>query len=160
MDRLKDKMAREIKRDQEIKIRDKEIERLRALLRSERKQMKRLLADRSRQKKAERVEELKGYKRLKVLEAFSKESIVTAAERFGLEKGDFVLLVNASGGGPNTADLLIERGIATVITDGEMVPAAREHLQEKGSQSHQPGDRDLQDRQRCLLKRGNRGCNQ
>lgn len=132
MDRLKDKMAREIKRDQEIKIRDKEIERLRALLRSERKQMKRLLADRSRQKKAERVEELKGYKRLKVLEAFSKEAIVAAAERFGLEKGDFVLLVNASGGGPNTADLLIERGIAAVITDGEMVPAAREHLQEKG----------------------------
>jgi uncharacterized protein len=132
MDRIKDKRSREIKRDQEIKIRDKEIERLRALLRSERKQMKRLLADRTRQKKAERVEGLKGYKRLKVLEAFSKEAIVTAAERFGLEKGDFVLLVNASGGGPNTADLLIERGIAAVITDGDMVPAAREHLQEKG----------------------------
>jgi hypothetical protein len=132
LERLKDKTSREIKRDQEIKIRDKEIERLRAMLRSERKQMRRLLADRSRQKKAERVEELKGYKRLKVLESFSKEAIIAAAERFGLEKGDFVFLVNASGGGPNTADLLIERGIAAIITDGEMVPAAREHLQEKG----------------------------
>ncbi len=132
LERQKDKTSREIKRDQEIKIRDKEIERLRAMLRSERKQMRRLLADRSRQKKAERVEGLKGYKRLKVLDAFSKEAIVAAAERFGLEKGDFVLLMNASGGGPNTADLLIERGIAAIITDGEMVPATREHLQEKG----------------------------
>lgn len=132
LERMKDKASREIKRDQEIKIRDKEIERLRALLRSERKQMRKLKADRSRQKKAERVEELKGYKRLKVLESFSKEAIIAAAERFGLEKGDFVLLVNASGGGPNTADLLIDRGIAAIITDGEMVPAAREHLQEKG----------------------------
>ncbi len=132
LDRLREKSSREIKRDQEIKIRDKEIERLRALLRSERKHMRRLKADQSRQKKAEKVEELKGLKRLKALEAFSKEAIVAAAERFGLGRGDYVYLEKASGGGPNTADLLIERGIAAVITDGEMVPAAREHLQEKG----------------------------
>ena len=132
LDRLREKSSREIKRDQEIKIRDKEIDRLRALLRSERKHMRRLKADRSRQKKAEKVEELKGLKRLKVLEAFSKEAIAAAAERFGLGRGDYVYLEKASGGGPNTADLLIERSIAAVITDGEMVPAAREHLQEKG----------------------------
>lgn len=132
LEKMKDKAAREIKRDQEIRIRDKEIERLRALLRSERKYVRKLKADRNRKKKAEKVEVVTGLKRLKVLEAFSKEAIVAAAERFGLEKGDFVLLVNASGGGPNTADLLIERGIAAVITDGEMVPAAREHLQERG----------------------------
>lgn len=132
MEKLKDKSSREIKRDQEIKIRDKEIERLRALLRSERKHMRRLKADRSRQKKAEKVEELKGLKRLKVLEAFSKEAVTAAAERWGLEKGDYVLLEKPSGGGPNTADLLIERGISSVITDGEMAPAVREHFAEKG----------------------------
>lgn len=132
LEKMKDKAAREIKRDQEIRIRDKEIERLRALLRSERKYVRKLKADRNRKKKAEKVEVVTGLKRLKVLETFSKEAIVAAAESFGLEKGDFVLLVNASGGGPNTADLLIERGIAAVITDGEMVPAAREHLQERG----------------------------
>lgn len=132
VDRLKDKASREIKRDQEIKIRDKEIERLRALLRSERKYMRRLKADLSRKRKAEKIEELKGYQRLKAIETFSKEAISEAAERWGVEKGDVVLLEDASGGGPNTADLLIERGIQAVITDSEMAPAVREYFYEKG----------------------------
>lgn len=132
VDRLKDKASREIKRDQEIKIRDKEIERLRVLLRSERKYMRRLKADLSRKRKAEKIEELKGYQRLKAIETFSKEAISEAAERWGVEKGDVVLLEDASGGGPNTADLLIERGIQAVITDSEMAPAVREYFYEKG----------------------------
>lgn len=132
VDRLKDKASREIKRDQEIKIRDKEIERLRALLRSERKYMRRLKADLSRQRKAEKIEALKGYQRLKAIETFSKEAISEAAERWRVEKGDVVLLQDASGGGPNTADLLIERGIQAVITDSEMAPAVREYFYEKG----------------------------
>lgn len=132
VDRLKDKASREIKRDQEIKIRDKEIERLRALLRSERKYMRRLKADLSRKRKAEKIEALKGYQRLKAIETFSKEAIAEASERWGVEKGDVVLLVDASGGGPNTADLLIERGIQAVMTDSEMAPAVREYFYEKG----------------------------
>jgi predicted RNase H-like nuclease (RuvC/YqgF family) len=132
LERLRDKTAREIKRDQEIKIRDKEIERLRGMLRSERKQMKKLKADRSRRKKAKRVEAQKGLKMIKVVRAFSKEAIAETSERWGLEEGDLVLLQSASGGGPNTADLLIEKGIAAVITEDDMTPAAREHFYEKG----------------------------
>jgi len=132
MDRMRDKAAREIKRDQEIKIRDKEIERLRSLLRSERKYIRRLKQDRNKQKKAEKIEELKGYQRLKVLETFSKEAIVAASERWGIENDDVVLLENASGGGPNTADLLIERCIKAVITDSDMAHAVREYFYEKG----------------------------
>jgi predicted RNase H-like nuclease (RuvC/YqgF family) len=132
IDRMRDKAAREIKREAEIKIRDKEIERLRALLRSERKYIRRLKQDLSRRRKAEKIEEMKGYKRLKAVETFSKESIAAAAERFGFEKGDVVLLENASGGGPNTADLLIETGAAAVITDSDMSPSVREYFYEKG----------------------------
>jgi predicted RNase H-like nuclease (RuvC/YqgF family) len=132
MDRMRDKAARDIKREAEIKIRDKEIERLRALLRSERKYTRRLKQDLSRRRKAEKIEEMKGYQRLKAVETFSKESILAAAERFGFEKGDVVLLENASGGGPNTADLLIENGILAVITDSDMSPAVREYFYEKG----------------------------
>ncbi len=132
MDRMRDKAAREIKRDQEIKIRDKEIDRLRALLRSERKYIRKLKQDRNKQKKAEKIEEMKGYQRLKVLETFSKESIAAASERWGIEKGDVVLLEDASGGGPNTTDLLVERSIKAVITDGDMAPAVREYFYEKG----------------------------
>ncbi|MGA9097365.1 MAG: DUF460 domain-containing protein [Methanotrichaceae archaeon] len=132
MDRMRDKAAREIKRDQEIKIRDKEIERLRALLRGERKYIRKLKQDRNKLKKAEKIEELKGYQRLKVLETFSKEAIVAASDRWGIEKGDVVMLEDASGGGPNTADLLIERGIEAVITDSDMAHAVREYFYEKG----------------------------
>ncbi len=129
LERLKDKAAREIKRDQEIKIRDKEIERLRALLRSERKYAKRLKRDLSRKKKAERIEEREGLKRLSILETFSREAALFALERLG--EGDIILLQDASGGGRNTADLLVEKGIEAVITDSDMAAEVREHFQEK-----------------------------
>ncbi len=132
LNRLKDKTTREIKRDQEIKIRDKEIDRLRALLRSERKYIKKLKKSLVRQKRAEQIEELKGLRRLKPLEAFSKEAVALASERWGLEKGDLVLLENASGGGRNTAEQLIARGVEAVITDSAMAVAVKEYFQESG----------------------------
>jgi predicted RNase H-like nuclease (RuvC/YqgF family) len=132
MERLRDKSSREIKRDQEIKIRDKEIERLRGLLRSERKYIKKLKHDLSQKRKAEKVEEIKGFRRLTAAEAFSKEAIMAAAERWGIDKGDLVLIEDASGGGPNTADLLIERGIEALIAGSEMSPAILEHFSDKG----------------------------
>ncbi len=132
LDRLKDKTAREIKRDQEIKIRDKEIERLRAVLRSERKYTKKLKKSLTRQKKAEQIEELKGLRRLALLEAFSKEAVASALEQKRVGRGDLVLLEDASGGGKNTAELLAEQGIAGVITDSDMAPAVREHFLERG----------------------------
>lgn len=132
IERLRDKTAREIKRDQEIRIREKEIERLRSILRSERKYIKKLKKSLSRQKKMEKIEEAKGMRRLKMLDAFSREAVASAQERWGLEAGDIVLLLDASGGGRTAADLLIERGIGAVVTDSEMVPAVREHFYEKG----------------------------
>lgn len=132
LDRMRDKRAREIKRDQEIRIRDKEIERLRSVLRAERKYIKKLKKSLTRQKKTEQIEEVKGLRRLKLLEAFSREAVASAQERWGLEEGDMVLLQDASGGGRSAADLLIEKGIEAVITDSEMIPAVREHFYEKG----------------------------
>ena len=88
LDRLRDKTAREIKRQHEIKIRDKEIERLRAVLRSERKYIKKLKKTLERQKKAEIIEETRGLQKLKPLAAFTRESILLAAEQYRLEKGD------------------------------------------------------------------------
>jgi predicted RNase H-like nuclease (RuvC/YqgF family) len=132
MERLRDKSSREIKRDQEIKIRDKEIERLRGILRSERKYIKKLKHDLGQKRKAEKVEEIKGFRRLKAAEAFSKEAIMAAAERWGIDKGDLVLIEDASGGGPNTADLLIEREVDAIIVGSEMSPAILEYFSNKG----------------------------
>ena len=136
LDRISDKASREIKRDHAVKIRDKEIERLRGLLRSERKYNKKLKKElyfkRKTEKVTERVEEIQGYKRLKPVEVFSKEAVSRATERWGISKGDLIFLENPSGGGPNTADLLMERGIEAVILEGEMSPAVRERFEEKG----------------------------
>ncbi|MCX6668447.1 MAG: DUF460 domain-containing protein [Methanothrix sp.] len=89
-----------------------------------------LKKSRERQKRAEQIEELKGLRRLKPLEAFSKEAVALAQDRWGLEKGDLVLLEDASGGGRNAADLLIAQGIEAVITDSDMAPATKEYFQE------------------------------
>ncbi len=99
LDRLKDKTAREIKRHHEIKIRDKEIERLRAILRSERKYTKKLKKNMAARKKAEQIEEVKGLRRLKPLQAFSREAVLLAIDRYALAEGDLVFLEDASGGG-------------------------------------------------------------
>ncbi len=130
LDRLRDKTAREIKRQHEIKIRDKEIERLRSVLRSERKHIKKLKKTLERQKKAEIIEETRGLQKLKPLAAFSREAVQLAAEQYRLEKGDWLLLEDASGGGKSTVELLREKEIAGVVTQGELAPAMREHFLE------------------------------
>jgi uncharacterized protein len=132
LDRLKDKTAREIKRQHEIKIRDKEIERLRAILRSERKYTKKLKRNAAARKKAERIEEIEGLRRLKPVGAFSREAVLLAIERYALGEGDLVLLEDVSGGGKSTAELIKETGIAAVITEGEMAPALHEHFLDLG----------------------------
>ena len=130
LDRLRDKTAREIKRQHEIKIRDKEIERLRSVLRSERKYIKKLKKTLERQKKAELIEETRGLQKLKPLKAFTRESVQLALEQYSLEKGDWLFLEDASGGGKSTVELLREKEIAGVVADGDMAPAVREHFLE------------------------------
>jgi len=130
LDRLRDKTAREIKRQHEIKIRDKEIERLRSVLRSERKHIKKLKKTLERQKKAEIIEDTRGLQKLKPLAAFTRESILLAMEQYCLEKGDWLFLEDASGGGRSTVELLREKEIAGVVVEGELRPALREHFQE------------------------------
>ncbi len=130
LDRLRDKTAREIKRQHEIKIRDKEIERLRSVLRSERKHIKKLKKILERQKKAEIIEETHGLQKLKPLAAFTRESILLAMEQYCLEKGDWLFLEDASGGGKSTVELLREKEIAGVVAKGEMASVVREHFLE------------------------------
>lgn len=132
LDRLKDKTSREIKRDHEIRIRDKEIVRLRSILRSERKYTKKLKRTVAARKKAERIEEVKGLRRLKPVAAFSKEAVLAAAERYALAEGDLVLLEDASGGGKSTAELFRERGVAAIVAEGEMAQAMQEHFLDLG----------------------------
>ena len=132
MERVKDRAFREIKRNQQIKIRDKEIARLRGMLRSERKQLRRLKAQLSRVRKAERIEKMEGYRRLKPVDTFSKEEVAASAKRWSIAEGDIVLLMDASGGGAKASDLLVDIGVDAVIVRGEMPPQTKDYLGDKG----------------------------
>jgi len=132
LDRLRDKTAKEIKRQHEIRIRDKEIERLRSVLRSERKHIKKLKKSLERQKKMEAIEETRGLVKLKPLSAFTREAVLQAAGQFGLENGDLAYLEDASGGGKSTVELLQERGIAGVVVEDEMSATLTDHFFDLG----------------------------
>ncbi|HOO54831.1 MAG TPA: DUF460 domain-containing protein [Methanothrix sp.] len=128
IERLKDKSRREIKRDQEIRIREKEIERLRALLRQERKTNRKLKARLKRIRKAEELEVEAVGRPVKEVASFSREALLEAASRLDIEKGDVVVLNDASGGGPNTADLFIDWEVEAVIIETEMEASVEGYL--------------------------------
>lgn len=63
---------------------------------------------------------------VKVIAAFTKESISEAKEKYGLKIGDVVFLENPSGGGTATAQILVEAGIRAVIIPEDISHAAEE----------------------------------
>jgi predicted RNase H-like nuclease (RuvC/YqgF family) len=132
LERLQDRTAREIKRQHEIKIRDKEIIRLRSILKGERKYIKKLKKSLAREKKVQAIEDTQGLLRLRPLEAFTREALLKAVEHFDLGEGDYVYLEDASGGGRGTAESLFQRGIAGVAVKEEMPAALREHFLDLG----------------------------
>ncbi|MFW9957623.1 MAG: DUF460 domain-containing protein [Candidatus Odinarchaeota archaeon] len=84
-----------------------------------------------------RLELLKGVKRLemrgdmlavKVIPHFTRESLEEYNHKVGLKSGDIVLFEDASGGGPQTAGLLIEKQIRAVVVDTPISHLPREEL--------------------------------
>ncbi|TFF86932.1 DUF460 domain-containing protein [Candidatus Thorarchaeota archaeon] len=84
-----------------------------------------------------RLEVLKGVKRLemkgdmlaiKVVPHFTRESIEEYSKKVGLKSGDIVLFEDASGGGPHTAALLIEREIRAVVVNTQLSHLPRDEL--------------------------------
>ncbi|MGB3943873.1 MAG: DUF460 domain-containing protein [Methanothrix sp.] len=120
IERLKDRSRREIKRDLEIRIREKEIERLRSLLRQERKMNRRLKSRLKREKRAEELEEKAVGRPVKDVASFSKEAIMEASARLEIARGDLIFLKDATGGGPHAADLLIAMEAEAVIAGTDM----------------------------------------
>jgi hypothetical protein len=131
LEKLQDRAYREMKRDHEIRIRDKEIERLRNLLRAERKRMRRLRSEAKRIRKAERIEAMAGYRKLKPVPVFSKEAILSARSKWSIGRGDLILLQDPSGGGPNTADLIADLEVEAVVVLKEMPQRMMEYFMEK-----------------------------
>ena len=76
-----------------------------------------------------RLELLKGVKHLemrgdmlavKVIPQFTRESIEEYSKKVGLKQGDIILFENASGGGPQTAGILIECEVRALVIDSPL----------------------------------------
>lgn len=86
---------------------------------------------------SKRLDLLKGVKRLemkgdmlpiKIIPHFTRESIDEYTKKVGLKSGDIVLFEDASGGGPHTASLLIEKEIRAVVVDTPLSHLPRDEL--------------------------------
>ena len=106
-----------IKRDREVEKAKSTLRKARRETSSFRKQVDTL---------SKRLERLKGVKHLemrgdmlavKVIPHFTRESIEEFHRKVGLKSGDVVLFEDASGGGPQTAGILIDREIRAVVVD-------------------------------------------
>lgn len=84
-----------------------------------------------------RLELLKGVKRLemrgdmlavKIIPHFTRESIEEYVKNVGLKSKDIVLFEDASGGGPQTAGILIEHEIRAVVVDTVLSHLPQEEL--------------------------------
>ncbi len=115
--------------------RDREIEKSKRALKKAQQEINKL------QKETEhlnsRLELLTGVKRLelrgdmitvKVIPHFTRESIEEYHRKVGLKQGDIVLFEDASGGGAQTAGLLIEKEIRAVVVDTPLSHLPREEL--------------------------------
>ncbi len=126
--RQRNQVYKQLKKEKEIGIRDKEIARLRSKVSENNKRISSL---------NERINKLKTVRRLeisgrvlpvKIVQAFTKDSILRTCEQFGIKKDDIVLLRDASGGGSTTARMLSNLGVRAVIICNEMSHAAEEEL--------------------------------
>lgn len=117
-----------VKRDREVRKKSSEIETARREDSKLRKQVQEL---------EKRLEKLVGVKRLemrgdmlaiKTVPHFTRESIEEYSRKVGIRPDDIVLFEDASGGGPQTANLLIEKEIRAVIVDTPLSHLSQEVL--------------------------------
>jgi len=119
---------RELKKEKEIKIRDKEIAHLRGMVSDTNKRISFLNRRINKLKKMRRLEISGRILPVKIISAFTRDSILMTREMFGIKKDDVILLKDASGGGTMTARMLADFGVRAVIICNEMSHAAEEEL--------------------------------
>jgi len=120
IERISSEQAIEIRKMKEILLKEKEIERLKKEnlnLKNEISKLNEKIAQLIRMK----IMETRGLAiPLKVIKRFSQEGIMEAEKEIGIKKGDVIFLLDASGGGPSTARLLIEKGVKAIICGTQM----------------------------------------
>lgn len=116
----------EIRKQKEIQIRQETIENLRNELARKNKTIKELRRRSNKLRKIQKMEIRGEGTPVKVISAFTKESISETNEKYGIKQGDVIFLENPSGGGAATAQILVEAGVRVVLVPDDISHAAEE----------------------------------
>lgn len=116
----------EVRKSKEIRIRDETIERLKKELSHKNKTVKELRRRNNKLRKIQKMEIRGEGSPVKVIAAFTKESISETQEKYGLKEGDVVFLENPSGGGAATAQILVDAKVRAVLIPEDISHAAEE----------------------------------
>ena len=116
----------EVRKSKEIQIRDETIENLKKELSHKNKTVKELRRRSNKLRKIQKMEIRGEGTPVKVIAAFTKESIAETKEKYGLKEGDVVFLENPSGGGAATAQILVEARVRAVLIPEDISHAAAE----------------------------------
>jgi predicted RNase H-like nuclease (RuvC/YqgF family) len=116
----------EVRKSKEIQIRDGTIENLKKELSNKSKTVRELRRRSNKLRKIQKMEVRGEGTPVKVIAAFTKESIAETKEKYGLKAGDVVFLENPSGGGATTAQILVEARIRAVLIPEDISHAAEE----------------------------------
>jgi predicted RNase H-like nuclease (RuvC/YqgF family) len=116
----------EVRKSKELQIRDSTIESLKKELSNKNKTVKELRRRSNKLRKIQKMEIRGEGTPVKVIAAFTKESIAETEEKYGLKAGDVVFLENPSGGGAATAQILVDAKVRAVVIPEDISHAAEE----------------------------------
>ena len=116
----------EVRKSKEIQIRDSTIENLKKELSNKNKTVKELRRRSNKLRKIQKMEIRGEGTPVKVIAAFTKESIAETQEKYGLKPEDVVFLENPSGGGAATAQILVEARVRAVLIPEDISHAAED----------------------------------
>ncbi len=123
---IKNDIKVDVRKSREIQIKNKEI----SILRKELKKMELINL-----KLKDRINELKEIgvlnffqriKPVKIVDAFTKNSILKTEREYGISGRDVVFLADGTGGGNVTANILIDKAVLAIICENEMSHFAKE----------------------------------
>ncbi len=109
---------REIRKDNYVRSLEAELSNLRKEIR-ERDRIIEELKERIEALKAMKMLEFSGWKSVKVLEKFTRESIEKLERESGINEGDVIYIKMPAGGGKTQAEYLCTKGVKAVIADAE-----------------------------------------
>jgi predicted RNase H-like nuclease (RuvC/YqgF family) len=124
---------REMKKERIYQIQRSEIENLRAQLEKAKQAMAEYQQRFDRLKHLREREARGEIMLLKPIESFTSKGIEDAVKTFDIGRGDSVILLNASGGGPSTAKTLAEIGLSVVIACTPMSHEAEKEFEDSGT---------------------------